>query len=250
MLCDFRLCRKMNARIWHQSWTLKTLSRTAKTKQVTTLQPFQSSCRVRKVASITRSDGLHSCDVWHGLQKPTSSCLQIDVTDSNLVQVLKDRNKEPFVHRFHRDLQVAGFRVQSAHHYTMEPNDTALVMQFLKSSPLDNAYLFACVNVVNSWKSSFLVDSVARERWWCSGEHSCLPSTDSRPTQGGLWKITFYSRRPCHASYWRHQSQIRSQTLFQPAMITKPCQHFLAHYLWLQVRASVTSGIHELLGSA
>ena len=104
MLCDFRLCRKMNARIWHQSWTLKTLSRTAKTKQVTTLQPFQSSCRVRKVASITRSDGLHSCDVWHGLQKPTSSCLQIDVTDSNLVQVLKDRNKEPFVYRFHRDL--------------------------------------------------------------------------------------------------------------------------------------------------
>ena len=155
MLCDFRLCRKMNARIWHQSWTLKTLSRTAKTKQVTTLQPFQSSCRVRKVASITRSDGLHSCDVWHGLQKPTSSCLQIDVTDSNLVQVLKDRNKEPFVGSTEIWTRIAGFRPESRV-LTITPWNPTTLLWLCNSWNLllyDNAYLFACVNVVNSWKS-------------------------------------------------------------------------------------------------
>ena len=182
MLCDFRLCRKMNARIWHQSWTLKTLSRTAKTKQVTTLQPFQSSCRVRKVASITRSDGLHSCDVWHGLQKPTSSCLQIDVTDSNLVQVLKDRNKEPFVYRNsdrHRDLNS------------------------------DRWYLFACVNVVNSWKSV----AVARERCWCSGEQvqECWPLHHGAATR--FWFNGASRTLPdCQTSkQWRHSFQSMSK---------------------------------------
>ena len=107
-------------------------------------------CHFTQSCVITRSDGLHSCDVWHGLQKATSSCLQIDVTDSNLVQVLNYRSHS-FTGSTETWTRIAGFRVQSAHHYTMEPNDTALLTQFLKSSPLRQ-----CVHVCvcsNSRKS-------------------------------------------------------------------------------------------------
>ena len=92
-------------------------------------------CHFTQSCVITRSDSLHSCDVWHGLQKPTSSCLQIDVTDSNLVQVLNYRS-HLFTGSTETWTRIAGFRVQSAHHYTMEPNDTSLLTPFLKSSPL------------------------------------------------------------------------------------------------------------------
>ena len=107
-------------------------------------------CHFTQSCVITRSDGLHSCDVWHGLQKATSSCLQTDVTDSNLVQVLNYRSHS-FTGSTETWPRIAGFRVQSAHHYTMEPNDTALLTQFLKSSPLRQ-----CVHVCvcsNSRKS-------------------------------------------------------------------------------------------------
>ena len=106
----------------------------------------ESQCD-ESVTSIWRHDDVGFC---RPLQKPTSSCLQIDVTDSNLVQVLNYQSHS-FTGSTETWTRIAGFRVQSAHQYTMEPNDTALLTQFLKSSPLRQ-----CVHVCvcsNSRKS-------------------------------------------------------------------------------------------------
>ena len=109
-------------------------------------------CHFTQSCLITRSDGLHSCDVSRGLQRRRSSCLQIDVTDSNLVQLLNCQSHS-FTGSTEISTRIAGFRVQSAHHYTMEPNNTALLTQFLKSSPLQQ-----CVHVcVTSWNPTTLL---------------------------------------------------------------------------------------------
>ena len=57
---------------------------------------------------------------------------------------------ESFLYRFHRDLDSDRW-IQSPHHYTMEPNDTALLTPSLKSSPLRQC-LHVCV-CSNSRKS-------------------------------------------------------------------------------------------------